>query len=116
MMTFGNSARFYTRLLGTIDDPATDTYIFPMSEDFLGYDIYKVVGLLPILLSLIGLVFVVIKKEWKLLSLWVVLFGLLFLLKGENPPFGEVYIWLQEHFNIFKQVFRWVSSKLSQRI
>ena len=114
MMTVSNSARFYTRLLGTIDNPSTESYIFPMSEDFQAYDIYKVVGLLPLFLSIMGLIFCIFKKKWKLLPLWFVLFALLFLLKNQNPPLGGIYIWLQENFNIFKQVFRWVSSKLGQ--
>jgi len=114
MMTLPNSARFYTRLLGTIDDPSTESYIFPMSEDFQAYDIYKVVGLFPLFLSIMGLIFCISKKKWKLLPLWFVLFTLLFLLKNQNPPLGGIYIWLQENLNIFKQVFRWVSSKLGQ--
>ncbi len=114
MMTLVNSARFYTRLLGTVDNPGNGSYIFPMSEDFQAYDIFKVVGLIPILLSIIGLIFVIAKKKWKLLPIWVVLFGTLFLIKNQNPPFGEVYIWLQENIGLFKQVFRWISSKLGQ--
>jgi len=115
MMDLTNSARFYTRLLGTIDDPAKSSYIFPMSEDFQAYDIFKVVGSLPIIFSIIGLVFVISKKKWKIIPFWIVLFGLLFLLKNENPPFGIVYVWFQENIPLFKQVFRWVSSKLSQQ-
>lgn len=114
MMNIGNSARFYTRLLGTVDDPAVESFIFPMSEDFQAYDIYKVVGLLPILLSVMGLVFVVIYKKWEFLPIWFLLFGLLFLIKNQNPPLGGIYLWLQENIPLFKQVFRWVSSKLSQ--
>jgi len=115
MMDLPNSARLYTRLLGTVDTSDPKTYIFPMSEDFMNYDFYKVVGLLPIFLALVGLVLSIFKKEFKILPLWIVLLGLLFLLKNQNPPLGNIYIWLQENFNIFKQVFRWVSSKLGQQ-
>lgn len=114
MMTFVNSARFYTRLLGTVDDPATDSYIFPMSEEFMGYDFYKVVSLLPFILSIIGLLFVLLQKKWKLLPLWFVMLALVILIANQNPPFGFIYTWLQSNFNIFYQVFRWVSSKLGQ--
>lgn len=114
MMTITNSARLYTRLLGTVDNPVDKTYIFPMSEDFMVYDIFKVVGLLPFIFSIIGLVFVILKKKWKLIPIWILLLGLLFLIKNQNEPFGGVYVWLQENIGLFKQVFRWVSSKLGQ--
>jgi len=115
MMDLPNSARLYTRLLGTVDTPEPKQYIFPLSEEYMEYDFYKIVGLLPIFFSVIGLIFVISKKEYKLIPIWIVLFGFLFLLKNQNPPFGGIYIWLQENFNIFKQTFRWVSSKLGQQ-
>ena len=103
MLDLPNAARLYTRLLGTVDDSEQKTFIFPMSEEYMNYDFYRVFGLLPIFFALLGLVFTLLKKEFKLIPLWIVLFGFLFLLKNQNPPFGEVYIWLQEHFNIFKR-------------
>jgi hypothetical protein len=114
MITAGNSARLYTRLLGTVDDPSIDSYIFPMSKDFQEYDVFKVIGLIPFILSVCGLVFILFKKKWKLIPLWVLFFGTLFIMKNQNPPFGSVYLWLQENIPLFKQVFRWVSSKLGQ--
>ena len=115
MLDLPNAARLYTRLLGTVDDSEQKTFIFPMSEEYMNYDFYRVFGLLPIFFALLGLVFTLLKKEFKLIPLWIVLFGFLFLLKNQNPPFGEIYIWLQENSNIFKQVFRWVSSKVGQQ-
>ena len=115
MMDLPNSARLYTRLLGTIDTPEPKQYIFPLSEEYMEYDFYKIVGLLPIFFSVIGLLFVIFRKEYKLLPIWIALFAFLFILKNQNPPLGGVYIWLQENFSIFKQVFRWVSSKLGQQ-
>jgi len=114
MMTFANSARLYTRLLGTVDNPVTQSYIFTMSEDFQAYDIFKFIGLLPFIFSIVGLVFAIVRKKWKLLPLWFLLFALLFLIKNQNAPLGEVYVWLQDNIPLFKQVFRWVSSKLGQ--
>ena len=114
MITAGNSARLYTRLLGTVDDPSIDSYIFPMSKDFQEYDVFKVIGLIPFILSVCGLVFILFKKKWKLIPLWVLFFGTLFIMKNQNQPFGSVYLWLQENIPLFKQVFRWVSSKLGQ--
>lgn len=114
MMTFVNSARFYTRLLGTVDDPSIDSYIFPMSEEYIGYDFYKAVALLPFVLSVIGLTFILFQRRWRLIPIWVMLFGALLMITNLNPPFGFVYAFLQENFGIFTQVFRWVSSKLGQ--
>ncbi len=115
MLNLPNAARFYTRLLGTVDTPEPETFIFPLSEEFMNYDFYRVVGLLPIFFSLVGLVFLFVKKEFKLIPIWVMMLGLLFLIKNQNPPFGQIYVWLQENINLFKQVFRWVSSKLGQQ-
>jgi len=114
MMTLDNSVRFFTRLLGTTDDPNTGSYIFPFSTDYNQYDFYKVIGYISLLFSGLGLIFVIVKKNYSLIPLWVVMFGTLFLLKNQNEPFGGIYIWLQDSIPIFKEVFRWVSSKLMQ--
>lgn len=114
MMTLSNSARFFTRLLGTTDDPSTGSYIFPFSSDYNQYDFYKVIGYLPLLFSGLGLVFVIVKKKYSLIPLWIVMLGCLFLLKNQNEPLGDIYIWLQDNIPVFKEVFRWVSSKLLQ--
>lgn len=114
MMTLENSARFYTRLLGTVDDSSQDTFILPNSNDYLNYDFYKVLAFVPLFFSIVGLGFIVFKKRYSLTPLWFLLFVLLFLLKNQNPPLGGVYIWLQNTIPLFKEVFRWVSSKLCQ--
>jgi len=114
MMTLENSARFYTRLLGTIDDPSETTYILPQSNDYTNYDFFKVLAFIPLFFSLIGFVFVIVKKKFALIPLWVALIIFLLLLKNQNPPLGGIYIWLQDNIPIFKQIFRWVSSKLCQ--
>lgn len=114
MMTMSNSARFFTRLLGTTDDPNTGSYIFPFSSDYSQYDFYKVIGYLPLILSILGLIFVIVRKKYSLIPLWVMMLGCLFLLKNQNEPLGGIYIWLQNNIPMFKEVFRWVSSKLLQ--
>lgn len=114
MMTLPNSARLYTRLLGTTDNPSMDSFVFPMSEDFLEYDFYKVIGFIPIFFSILGLIFTILKKKWKILPIWIIVIGSLLLITNQNPPLGFVYKWLQENISIFKQVFRWVSSKMGQ--
>jgi hypothetical protein len=114
MMTLENSARFYTRLLGTTDDSSQNTYVFPQSNDYTNYDFFKVLGYIPLFFSILGLLFVIIKKKFNLIPLWIALFVFLFLLKNQNAPLGGIYIWLQDNIPIFKQIFRWVSSKLCQ--
>lgn len=114
MMDLSNSARFYTRLLGTTDDPVLDTFVFEDAENYLDYDFYKIVGLMPLFLSVLGLGFIVVKKNYKVLPLYIGLFGLLFLIKNKNEPLGLVYVWLQDNIPLFKQVLRWTSSKLSE--
>lgn len=111
MMTAENSARFYTRLLGTAADNQ-GTMLFPLSENYTSYDFYKVFSYMPIFFSFVGLIFLAIKKKWKLLIFWILIFGSWFLIKNGNPPLGIIYTWLQDNISIFKQVFRWVSSKI----
>ena len=109
--TLINSARFYNRTLFDMDG---DNYLFPMSELFRTYDFYKVIGLVPALLSLIALIFGIFKKNYKLLFWGILGMGSLFLIKVLNPPFESVFAWLQENIPLFKQVLRWPFSKLGQ--
>ena len=69
MLDLPNAARLYTRLLGTVDDSEQKTFMFPMSEEYMNYDFYRVFGLLPIFFALLGLVFTLLKKEFKLIPL-----------------------------------------------
>jgi hypothetical protein len=102
--TLANSARFYNRTLFEQDE---GKYVFPMADLFVGYDFYKVLGLLPAILSLIGLVFAIVRKNFKLLFWFVIGIGSLFLMKVLNPPLGSVFEWMQENIPLFRQVFRW---------
>ena len=109
--SLANSARFYNRTLFEQDD---GKYVFPMADLFVGYDFYKVLGLLPAILSLIGLVFAIVRKNFKLLFWFVIGIASLFLMKVLNPPLGSVFEWMQENILLFRQVFRWPFSKLGQ--
>jgi hypothetical protein len=86
--------------------------LFPLSDNYNSYDFYKVFSYLPIFFSFVGFVFLILKKKWKLLIFWILAFGSWFLIKNGNAPLGGIYVWLQENISIFKQVFRWVSSKM----
>ncbi len=109
--TLINSARMYNRTLFDMDG---NKYLFPMAEVYQSYDFYKVIGLIPVFLSLIALIFGIFKKNYKLLFWGILGFGSLYLIKVLNPPLGEVFGWLQENIPLFKQVLRWPFSKLGQ--
>ncbi len=109
--TLINSARFYNRSLFEKDG---ERDLFVMSDLYLTYDFYKVLGLFPAIFSIIALIFGLTKKNFKLLFWGVIGLVSLFLIKVHNPPFGEVFRWLQESVPLFKQVFRWPFSKLGQ--
>ena len=111
MLTAKNSARLYTRVLNTVADNE-GTMLFSLSENYVNYDFYKVFSYIPIFFSVVGLIFLIVKKEWKLLIFWILAIVSWFLIKNGNAPIGGIYIWLQENIAIFRQVLRWVSSKL----
>lgn len=111
MQTAINSARLYSRIL--TDSNGSD-FLFPYAKDYLTYDFYKFVGLVPALLSLISIPFLFIKRNYKLLIFVLLGFGAWFLIKVTNEPFGGIFTWMQENLPLFKQVLRWPSSKLSE--
>lgn len=111
MQTMINSARLYNRTLFEQDG---NQNVFPMAELFQTYDFYKAIGLIPALLCVIGLIFGIVKKNYKLIFWGVLGIGSLFLIKVVNPPFGNIFSWLQENIPLFKQVLRWPFSKLGQ--
>lgn len=111
MQTITNSSRFYTRILTEMRD---GEYMFPLSLDYQSYDFYKVIGLFPVFASILSIIFAVVKKKWKLLFFPAIALIFLFLIKGINPPLGNVFTFFQESIPLFKQVFRWVSSKLGE--
>jgi len=109
MQTISNSARLYNR---TLFDMKDDAYVFPMAEVFNSYDFYKVLGLLPGFFAVLGLIFGLIKKNYKLLFWVLIALASLFLIKVLNPPFASLFKFMQENIPLFKQVFRWPFSKL----
>lgn len=111
MQTAINTARLYSRIL---TDSNGSGLLFPVADDFLNYDFYKVVGMIPMVLSLIGTVFALFKKNWKMVIFFLAVFACWFLIKVTNPPLGSVFSFLQANVPLFKQVLRWPSSKLSE--
>lgn len=111
MQTLINSARFYNR---TLFEQSKEKYIFPMTELYNTYDFYKVLGLLPAFFALLGTVFGLIKKNYKILFWTVLGLGSLFIIKVLNPPFASLFELMQRYIPLFKQVFRWPISKVGQ--
>ena len=106
-----NSARFFNRTLFELDG---EKYLFPMAEEFQTYDFYKVLGLLPAFFSVLALIFGILKKNRKLLFWGLIALLSWFLIKVVNPPFANIFVWIQGHIPLFKQVFRWPFSKLGE--
>lgn len=109
MQTAINTARFYSRIL--TDSNGSD-FLYPISQDYLQYDFYKVISLIPAFFALVGLVFAAIKKNKKFVFFFIFILGTWFLIKTINDPFGGIFTFLQNNLPLFKQVFRWPSSKL----
>ncbi len=111
MQSWLNSARLYNRNLYEMNG---ERPLFSMSAEFQGYDFYKLVGLLPAFFALLAVVFSIFKKKKTLCYFVLVAFVSWFVMKVINPPFGEVFIWMQESIPLFKQVLRWPFSKVGQ--
>ncbi|MDD4382069.1 MAG: hypothetical protein PHE21_01850 [Candidatus Dojkabacteria bacterium] len=109
MQTGINTLRLYSRIL---TDSNGKSLLFSYASNYLTYDFYKYFGLLPSLLSLICIPFIFVRKNYKLLVFVLVLIGCWFVIKVSNPPLGNIFTWLQDNVPLFKQVFRWPSSKL----
>ena len=104
-----NSAKLYTR---TMLEEENDEYVFERADDYAKYDFFNVVGMIPAFFTLLLLIFSIIKKKWKYTILSVGAFVAWFIIKNVNPPLGSVFIWFQNNVPLFKQVFRWASSKV----
>ncbi|MFA7143404.1 MAG: hypothetical protein WC175_05475, partial [Candidatus Dojkabacteria bacterium] len=113
-MTSLDSARMYTRILETTDDNSGKNYLFEDARDYLTYDFFKFVGLIPAIFSVIAIIFAVIKKRWIYVFIGLLAIGFWFIIKNLNPPLGSIYRFFQDNIPLFKQVFRWPSSKLGQ--
>ena len=104
--------------------PRTLRYAFSWLDDRLSTGAYaytyrgwymnlamQILGYLPIAMAVAGAYYLVKKrKKWGGIFIFLALAGI-FLIKGSNPPFGFLYTFLQDASSIFKQVFRWRSSK-----
>ncbi|KUK76195.1 MAG: transmembrane(s)protein, partial [candidate division WS6 bacterium 34_10] len=104
-----NSAKLFTRTILEEDD--NGEYIFDRADEYASYDFFNVVGMIPAFLTVILLIFSIVKKKWIYTVLSIVTFLTWFIIKNVNPPLGSIFVFLQNNIPLFKQVFRWASSK-----
>jgi len=103
-----NTLRFYSSWIEVKNNDGSDVY--PYRDWYQNSPSALFLGLLPIFLTIFSLSFV--KKKSTLLFFPLLFLLGFFLIKGINPPGGFVYESLQQNIPLFKQVFRWQSSKL----
>jgi hypothetical protein len=105
-----NSAKLFSRTILEKDEN-TNEYIFERADEYATYDFFSVIGLIPAVLTLILLIFSLVKKKWVYSILAILAVLVWFVIKNINPPLGNIFAWAQENVPLFKQVFRWASSK-----
>ncbi len=104
-----NTARYYFSWLDIKENGIEYTYSH--RDWFFNHNYSLVVSMFPILLAGIALIIAILKRKMSVVILFLcALAGWLFI-KGANPPFQQLFVWLQETIPLFKQVFRWQSSK-----
>ncbi|MCK9415097.1 MAG: hypothetical protein WC175_01480 [Candidatus Dojkabacteria bacterium] len=105
-----NSAKLFTRTI--LEKDSNDNYIFERADEYAKYDFFNVIGLLPAVFTIVLLVFALIKRKWLYLVFSLLSVLIWFVMKNVNPPLGNLFVWLQDNIPLFKQVFRWPSSKV----
>jgi hypothetical protein len=103
-----NSAKLFTR---SILEKENEEYVFPRADEYAKYDFFNIVGLIPVFFTILLFVFGIIKKRKLYIILPLAAFITWFVIKNVNPPMGILFIWAQDYIPLFKQVFRWASSK-----
>jgi hypothetical protein len=103
-----NSAKLFTR---SIIEKEDEEYVFPRADEYAKYDFFNIVGLTPVFFTIVLLTFGIIKKRKLFIILPVSTFVIWFIIKNINPPLGILFSWAQDYIPLFKQVFRWASSK-----
>ncbi len=105
-----NSVRFFAAWMDTKEEG--NTYTFPQRDWYSTTLVGLYLSLIPLALSIIG-VLAAGKKRWYdlFVLVGVGVFGWFFI-KGANPPLGSIFVTLQHTFPVLAQVFRWQSSKL----
>ncbi|NMC36625.1 hypothetical protein GYA49_06320 [Candidatus Beckwithbacteria bacterium] len=108
--TFLNIPRYAFSWLFTQEDGKNYTY--PQFSWYIKSPLGTAISYIPLFLFVCGTIYLIKKRQKPLLVLSISYFFGWFLIKGVNPPFGIIFIWLQKYVPLFEQVFRWQSSKL----
>jgi len=108
--TIGNTLRYYFSWIFITNDDGTLQFIF---RDWFTKQWFVQIGMfLPPVGVILGTIWMLVKKQWRLLWLPFLYIAGLILIVGANPPLGFLFTYLQKTIPLFEQVFRWQSSKL----
>lgn len=108
--TWMNSIRYFFSWIDIQDD--NNEYTFPYRNWYKESFLIKALSYLPVILATLGVIYIFRKKKKELLVLSLMAFLGWALLNGVNPPAGFIFAFLQAKVPLFKQAFRWQSSKL----
>lgn len=104
-----NLLRYYTFWLKTKTDD--NKFLFPNAPLYQEKPWQVISWLVPVF-AVSGIVLLLVKRKWRALPLVFLLLTGAWIIKGANPPFGEAFVFWQNKIPLFKQAFRWSSSKL----
>lgn len=88
-----------------------DTYLFGEAEVYKNNWLIIFDSYIPFILVLLATFWLIKKYKTKYLPIIILWWAGFWLTKGSNGPMGGIYVWMQDHIPLFRQVFRWGSSK-----
>jgi hypothetical protein len=88
-----------------------DTYLFSEAEVYNNNWLMVFDSYIPFILVILATFYLSKKYKTKYLPMIVLWWVGFWLTKGSNGPMGGIYVWMQDHIPLFRQVFRWGSSK-----
>jgi len=107
--TLKNVFRYHTFWLDNRND--NGTLVFPYGLAYQTNKFLVAVSFLPVLWATIAFFYLLTRKRLVGSSLILLLLAGGFFIKGDNEPLGSLYRFFQENIPLFRQVFRWGSSK-----
>jgi len=105
-----NSIRYFFSWIDIQNDK--NEYIFSYRDWYKTSFLAKALSFLPAILAAMGVFYAFYKKKREILVFPLIVFLGWTLINGVNPPMGFIFSFLQNKIPLFKQVFRWQSSKL----
>jgi hypothetical protein len=88
-----------------------DTYLFSEAEVYKNNWLIVFDSYIPFVLVILATFYLLKKYKTKYLPIIILWWVGFWLTKGSNGPIGGIYVWMQDHIPLFRQVFRWGSSK-----